>query len=157
MHETSIRTIRRSAVVIGIVLFLTAASGTADEPVGPRLTPDLRDLLRQEMAEVLGASQDILGALVTGDHATVAERAQKIHDSFILEQSLTEKDRKELMNAVPPAFIELDQAFHETSAALAAAARAGDADRELGIFVRMTEACVACHSRFAGDRFPSLR
>lgn len=105
---------------------------------------------------MLAASQDILGAVVIGDHATVAERAQQIHDSFILQQSLTEQDRKDLMAAVPPAFIELDRAFHETSAKLAAAARAESVGQELITFSQMTEACVACHGRFATDRFPGL-
>lgn len=96
-------------------------------------------------------------ALATGAHANFGERAREIRDSFIPERSLTEKDRQDLMNAVPPAFVELDQAFHETSAALVAAARARDVDQELGIFARMTEACVACHSRLASDRFLDLR
>jgi hypothetical protein len=135
---------------------LAAASAQAAEPVGPKLTPKLRDLLRQEMAEVLVASQDIVGALVVGDHATVGELAQQIHDSFILQQSLTDQDRQDLMAAVPPPFVELDRAFHETSAALAEAARAEDVELELATFGRMTEACAVCHARFASDRFRGL-
>jgi hypothetical protein len=148
---------RRRDWIAGLSLAaLAAASVQAAEPVGPKLTPKLRDLLRQEMAEVLVASQDILGALATGDHATVAERAQQIHDSFILQQSLTEQDRQDLMTAVPPEFVELDRAFHETSAELASAARAEDVEQELSAFSQMAEACVACHGRFASDRFPGL-
>jgi hypothetical protein len=137
-------------------LLLLVAGAALAEPVGPNLTPKLQDLLRQEMASVLVASQDILGALATGDHAAVAERAQQIHDSFILRQSLTEQDKQDLMAAVPPEFVELDRSFHETAAALAVAARAKDVRQELITFARMTEACVACHGRFASDRFPGL-
>jgi len=147
---------RRSAALAGILLVMAGASVPAAEPVGPKLTPKLRDLLRQEMANVLGASQDILGALVTGDHATVTERAQQIHDSFILQQSLTDQDRQDLMAAVPPDFVELDRAFHETSAGLAEAARAEDVELELATFGQMTEACAVCHARFASDRFSGL-
>ena len=147
---------KRSMALAGLLVLMTAGALTAAEPVGPKLTPKLRDLLRQEMANVLLASQDILGALAIGDHASVAERAQQIHDSFILQQSLTEQDRQDLMAAVPPEFVELDRAFHETSAALAAAARAQDVGQEQSAFARMTEACVACHGRFATDRFPGL-
>jgi hypothetical protein len=142
--------------VFAAVLLGAGLSDLHGEPVGPKLTPKLQDLLRQEMAIVLAANQDILGAVVIGDHHTVAELAQQIHDSFILEQSLSEQDRNDLMAAVPPAFVELDRAFHETSAELAAAARAEDAARELIIFGEMTDACVACHGRFAPDRFPGL-
>ena len=115
--------------VFAAVLLGAGLSDLHSEPVGPQLTPKLQELLRQEMASVLIASQDILGAIVTGDHATVAERAQQIHDSFILQQSFTEQDRKDLMAAVPPEFVDLDRAFHETSAELAAAARAGTSVR----------------------------
>jgi hypothetical protein len=147
---------KRWLALSGGILLATAVSVPAAEPVGPKLTPKLRDALRQEMAQVLVASQDIVGALAIGDHVTVAERARQIHDSFILEQALTEQDREDLEAALPPEFVELDRGFHETSAALAAAAGAEDAQRELDAFARMTEACVACHGRFAADRFPSL-
>jgi hypothetical protein len=147
---------KRSIALAGILLLTAGASVPAAEPVRPKLTPKLRDLLRQEMASVLLASQEILGALAIGDHGTVAGRAQQIYDSFILEQSLTEQDRQDLEAAVPPEFVELDRSFHETSAALAEAARAEDVEQELSAFARMTEACIACHGRFAADRFPSL-
>lgn len=145
------------SIVFGMALLLANLGPVLGaEPVGPKLTPKLRDLLRQEMASVLVATQDIVGALVMGDHATVAERAQQIHDSFILQQSLTEQDRQDLMAAVPPEFVELDRSFHEISAALAEAARAEDVAEELSLFHEMTDACIACHARFATDRFPNL-
>jgi mono/diheme cytochrome c family protein len=134
----------------------STVTSSGAEPVGPALTPKLGETLREEMRLVLGASQDILAALVAGDHATVAERARNIHDSFILERSLTEQELRDLEEAVPPAFLELDQEFHRTAAELAAAARAGDAAREAELFGRMVQDCAACHGRFAADRFPGL-
>jgi hypothetical protein len=147
---------KSSIALAGILLLSAGTSVPAAEPVGPKLTPKLRDALRQEMASVLLASQDIVGALAIGDHAAVAEQAQQIHDSFILEQALTEQDRQDLEAAMPAAFVELDRGFHEISAALAGAARAQDVEQELGAFARMTEACVVCHGRFAANRFPAL-
>ena len=69
---------------VAILAMLTVASIApgAEPPVGPALTPKLLASLREEMQLVLGASQDILAALVTGDHATVADRAQKITRSL---------------------------------------------------------------------------
>jgi hypothetical protein len=134
----------------------TSATSLRAEAVGPALTPKLLTALREEMRQVLGASQDILAALVIGDHAGVAERSQKIHDSFILEQALSEQDRKDLETAVPPMFLELDAAFHRTAADLVAAARAQDAGREAALFGQMIAACADCHDRFADDRFPGL-
>jgi hypothetical protein len=148
------RPIRR-ALVLATALAAMAA-GSRAEPVGPALTPKLKDTLREEMRQVLGATQDILAALVVGDHATVAAQAQKIHDSFILEQALTGQDLKDLEAAVPPAFLELDATFHRTAADLATAAQAQDAGREAALLGRMIEACADCHGRFAADRFPGL-
>ena len=135
----------------------TAAFAQEAEPVTPDLTPKLRQLLRQEMQAVLGASREILDALVIGDHAVVADRARQIHDSFILEQALTEQDRQDLMAAVPPEFVQLDGSFHELAARLAEAARAEDHTLQARTFGEMVESCVACHSRFATDIFPSFR
>lgn len=143
---------------VAILAMLTVASIApgAEPPVGPALTPKLLASLREEMQLVLGASQDILAALVTGDHATVADGAQKITRSFILEQALTKQDLEDLEAAVPPAFLELDQAFHRTSAELAASAERRDASKAAALFGQMVQDCTMCHVRFAGDRFPGL-
>lgn len=114
------------------------------------------------MARVLGAGQDILGALAVGEHVTVGERAQQIHDSCILQRSLSEQDREDLMAAVPPEFVELDRTFHETWAEFAprdvgrARARAGDVEQELRASGQTTEACVTCRGRFATNLLPGL-
>jgi len=125
------------------------------EPVTPKLTPKLQDLLRKEMLSIDDASQQILAALVRGDDARVAELAQQIHDSFILRQSMTPEDKADLMAAVPKGFVRQDRAFHEISAALAQAARDGDRAQQHEKFSRMIEACSACHAQYATDRFPT--
>ena len=135
----------------------TAGSPPATEPVGPKLPDHVRSLLRQEMIAILGASQSILDALVRGQHDRVAEKAQAIHDSFILQQEMTQADRKALMEAVPKAFVERDRAFHALTGQLAEAARERDAERERTLFGRMIDACAECHARYAHDRFPGLR
>ncbi|MCL4685672.1 cytochrome c [Myxococcota bacterium] len=127
-----------------------------EEPLAPKLTPKLQDLLRQEMLSVQQASQDILLALVSGDDARVAERAQKIHDSFILQQSMTPEDRAHLMAVAPEDFVTRDRAFHGLSAELATAARAGDRPAQRERFRRMIDSCVECHERYATDRFPEF-
>lgn len=132
------------------------ALAQAAEPVSPKLTPKLLDLLRKEMLSINDASQEIFAALVTGDDARVAELAQQVHDSFILRQSMTPEDKVDLMAAVPEGFVQQDRAFHEISAALAQAARDGDKARQQEQFSRMTEACSACHAQYATDRFPDF-
>jgi len=124
------------------------------EPVWPRLTPKLQNLLQKEMLSIHKASQEILTAMIEGDDARVAELAQQIHDSFILRKSMTPKDKADLVSAVLADFVKRDKEFHEISAELAKAARGKDRERQHKIFTRMIEACSACHARYATDRFP---
>jgi len=126
------------------------------KPVWPKLTPKLQELLRKEMLSINDASQEILAALVAGNDQRVAELAQKIHDSFILRQSMTDQDKADLMAAVPEGFVKMDRSFHEISAELARAARAGDRARQHDHFNRMIEACSSCHARYATDRLPGF-
>jgi hypothetical protein len=133
-----------------------AVSEASDRAVGSRLPPKLRGLLIQEMRALLDASKQILDALVRGQDDLVARNAQGIHDSFILEQGMSDADRQAFHDSVPHAFIERDEAFHGLSERLAEAARAGDGPRQRQLFTEMLGACVACHAAHATDRFPGL-
>lgn len=121
------------------------------------LPPRLRSLLVQEMVAILDATQQILAAIVRGDDQTVARHAQAIHDSFILAQELSAKESEQLHKLAPEDFLIRDQALHQLSDRLAEAARQGDQQRQRVLFAEMTEACVACHARYAAERFPQLK
>ncbi len=140
-------------VIAACIAFAGFALAQSAEPVSPKLTPMLRDLLRKEMLSVNGASQEILAAMVTGDDERVATLAQQIHDSFILRQSMTPKDKADLMAAVPEDFVKMDRGFHEISTELAQAARAKNRPLQQERFGRMIDACITCHSLYATDRF----
>ncbi|MDA3857032.1 MAG: cytochrome c [Roseovarius sp.] len=146
-----------TALVMGVV-FASGGSVTAQEvnPVSPELTPKLRDLLRKEMLSVEEASKQILSALIAGDDARVADLAQQIHDSFILQQSMTPQDKQDLMSVVSKDFVTRDRAFHQLAASLAEAARDGNRTRQHEQFGQMIDACTACHALYATDRFPKL-
>ena len=45
---------------------------------------------------MLVATHEIVDASIEGDYAKLADRAQQIHDSFILEQAMTKEDRRTL-------------------------------------------------------------
>ncbi len=126
------------------------------EPVTPKLTPKIRELLREEMVSINEASQEIFKALIAGDDEQVAILAQQIHDSFILKQSMTAEDKADLMAVAPKGFVEMDKRFHEISAELAQAARAGNRPLQQQQFERMIQACSACHAQHATDRFPKF-
>jgi len=129
---------------------------TTDSAVGSSLPPKLRALLIQEMLALSEASKQIVDALVRGQDDVVAENAQGMHDSFIMAQEMSEEDEHALHSALSHAFIERDEAFHELSAQLADAARAGDRSKQRVLFAEILDACVACHAAHATDRFPSL-
>ena len=133
-----------------------AATAQQVQPVSPELTPKLRELLRKEMLSIEDASKQILSHLIAGEDAKVAELAQQIHDSFILQQSMTPEDKQDLMAAVPEDFVTRDRAFHKLSADLAQAARDGDRSAQHQKFGQMVEACTACHALYATDRFVDL-
>ena len=131
-------------------------SEATDRAVGSQLPPKFRVLIIKEMLAVLDASKQILEALVRGQDDVVARNAQGIHDSFVLEQEMSEADSKAFHDALPHAFVERDQAFHALSARLAEAAREGDQPRQREVFTEMLNACVSCHTAHATDRFPDL-
>ena len=145
-----------ASLAIGVSLLL-AGSALAAEPVGPGLSGKLRGLLVEEMTQIEAAMQAAYSAIVQGNHGAVAQKGQAIHDSFILEQSLTEQDRRDLKAAVPQKFLQIDQRFHRLAAALAQAGRQKNTREQVDVFNRMTESCVACHSRYVTDRFEGLQ
>src|SRR5690606_35752173 len=92
-----------AAMLFAAATMYAAAQQPSDRAVGPSLPPNLRALLIEEMLAVLAASESILDALVRGEDERVAQNAQAIHDSFILEQRMTDADREALHAAVPHA------------------------------------------------------
>lgn len=148
------RAVAAAAILPGLVL---SGSVIAAEPVGPGLTAKLRGLLVMEMVQIEAAMRDTYGAIIRGNHATVAQKGQAIHDSFILGQSLTEQDHRDLEAAVPEEFLQMDERFHELAASLAEAGAQKNAQKQVEVFSRMTESCVVCHSLYATDRFGGLQ
>ncbi len=120
------------------------------------LSPPTRALLIKEMQALASAMGRIHHAMVIGEHRTVATEAKAIHDSFVLAQELSDSQRQEIQTTLPTAFVSADRAFHELSARLVDAADEEDARAERLWFDEMTRACLACHQRFAGKRFPGL-
>lgn len=137
-------------------MFMVAGMVHAEESIGAKFTPRLRALVGQEMRQVSTAMGVIQVAMVQGKHEVVAEQGMRIHNSFIIKQSLTKQDKQDLMAVVPVGFLKLDRQFHGLAKKLAHAATAHDSELQLFYLYRMTATCVACHTTFAKDRFPTL-
>ncbi|MDV6315618.1 cytochrome c [Idiomarina sp. HP20-50] len=143
---------------VGLILVASglSLSTLAADPVTPKLTDKLSRLLKQEMRSIQSAMASIHVSMVTGEHELVATQAQQIHDSFIMKQSLTEQDKKDLMSAVPEGFVKLDKDFHRLAAGLAQAAKDKDTQKQFKLYNKMTGSCIACHSKYVSDRFDGL-
>jgi hypothetical protein len=157
---------RRKALLITlIVMFLITAlvfaaeHGHHEKPApenGLHLSPELRNLLNQEMAAIQQGMMDLVPAIAAGDWDAAAGIGKKIKASYIMKQKLTAKQKEELHRLLPPGFIEMDQNFHNSAGMLAHAAEMKNADVVNFYFFKLNQACVACHGKFASKRFPAL-
>lgn len=120
------------------------------------LSPELRDLLSKEMIAIQDGMMSIIPAYSSGNWTEIAMTAGKIERSYILKQSLTESQVKELHTLLPPSFIEKDQEFHYLAGMLEHVAKENKAELINFYFSEMTESCVKCHSMYAVKKFPAL-
>lgn len=146
--------LKKTALIMLMGGSFLISPASAQEDLGSKLPPEVRVLLIQEMVAILGSTQTIIDAMVRGEHPVVATEAQRIHDSFILAQELTEEQHAALMDAASEEFLEKDEEFHVLGASLAEAAREEDVPRQQEVFSQMMQACVACHTDHAAERFP---
>ena len=119
------------------------------------MSPDLLELYRAEMRQLLVGTQAIALALPTGDWEHIIATSRQMQESYVLEGELTEAQVREIAG-LPGSFQDLDQAFHARTEKLAAAAANQDAEAAAYQFFRLLETCAVCHTRFAQERFPSF-
>ena len=121
-----------------------------------QLSPGLLALLNQEMGLIQQGIMDMVPAIAAGEWDKVSAIGQKVEESFILKQKLTEAQKEELHRVLPQQFIEMDRDFHKSAGMLAHAAQMKNADVVNFYFYKMNAACVSCHAKFAAERFPGL-
>lgn len=120
------------------------------------LSEELRDLLSKEMKALQDGMVSIIPAYVSGEWNEIATTATKMKNSYILKQSLTKDQMKELHQALPPRFIEMDQNFHYLAGMLSHAADMKKPELVNFYFSKMNEACQSCHVKFATHKFPAF-
>jgi hypothetical protein len=120
------------------------------------LSPPVRELLRKEMVALQGAVGGLAGALAVGEWQAVQDTAAQAAAGFVIPQALTRPQRDELLKVLPDGYHRLDDAFHAEILGLARAARDRNSPQAAFYFGRMTETCMTCHARFAGERFPGF-
>jgi hypothetical protein len=120
------------------------------------LSHDLRDLLSKEMQALQSGMMSIIPAYISGNWGEIETTAEKMKSSYILKQSLTESQVKELHSVLPHEFIKQDQRFHYLAGMLEHAAKKGKPELINFYFSEMNESCVGCHAAFATHKFPAL-
>ena len=148
-----------SVQIIFLTIFIPALSfgGEHEDKTGVEaLSPNLRALLSQEMNALQDGMMSIIPAYISGNWAAIESTAHKIKSSYILKQSLTENQVKELHSKLPHEFIEKDQRFHYLAGMLEHAAKSKKPELVNFYFSEMNEACASCHSKFATHKFPAL-
>jgi cytochrome c556 len=128
-----------------------------EQPTELHLSPDLKEILNQEMNGIEKGMMAIIPAIAAGNWESIAQLAQKIKDSFILKQKLTENQMNELHHSLPTGFIEMDQKFHSTAEKLAHAAHQSDGELVNFYFYKLHSQCMNCHSKYASERFSNLK
>ncbi|MCP5170095.1 MAG: cytochrome c [Hahellaceae bacterium] len=121
------------------------------------LSPDLRNLLSEEMKALQSGMMSIIPAYVSGNWSEIETTAKKIKNSYILKQRLTESQVKDLHSALPPEFFDKDQRFHYLAGMLEHAAKSEKPELINFYFSEMNESCASCHSVFATHKFPALK
>ncbi len=148
-----------TVIVIGSLATVSVQTCAA-EPHAVRqdikLSPDVLNLLRAEMGEIAGGIQGIALSLAIADWKSIQETSTKIRASYIMEKKLTAAQAKELEQALPEHFKQLDAAFHQRAEKLGAAAAAHDPELTAFQFSRLLESCTVCHSAYAKSRFPGF-
>ncbi len=120
------------------------------------LSPDVLELLRAEMGEIAVAVQGIALSLAIADWGSIQETSKKIQASYIIEKKLTAAQAKELEQALPEHFKQLDTEFHQRAEKLGEAAGAHDPALVAFQYSRLIENCTQCHSAYAKSRFPGF-
>ena len=128
-----------------------------EQPTELHLSHDLKEVLNQEMNGIEKGMMAIIPAIAAGNWESIAKLAQKIKDSFILKQKLTEDQMKELHHALPTGFIAMDQRFHSTAEKLARAAHQSDGELVNFYFYKLHSQCMNCHSKYVSERFSNLK
>ena len=148
-----------------LMIFVSFTSHVADghEPAGKAqahgvdgLSKDLRTLLSKEMIALEKGMKSIITAYISGKWDEIEVIADKMENSYILRQSLTQQQMHELHSVLPAAFIEKDQQFHYLAGMLGHAAKMKKVELINFYYSEMTQSCVACHSEFATHKFPAL-
>ncbi len=137
-----------------LIWMLTSVCSAAEESLN--IPADIKPILKKEMLAVEKGMQELISSMAKGDWDKTVAIGKQIQASYIMKQTLTSEQRKQLHQSLPKQFIKQDHAFHHYAGMLAHAAEVKNLDVMNFYFYKMNESCVQCHSRYALERFPAF-
>ena len=147
----------KSIIILTLLAILTPSVSYAENTKGVEALPsDLRELLSQEMNALQNGMMSIIPAYVSGNWDEIAITAGKMKNSYILKQSLSESQVKQLHSILPHEFIEQDKNFHYLAGMLEHVATNKKSELINFYYSKMVESCVSCHEAFATHKFSAL-
>ena len=120
------------------------------------LPKELNDILLKEMNALSQGLSQLMPEVTSGNWQQIQNIGQKMHDSYILKQSLDKTQIAHLHKMLPGNFKTLDHQLHHSAGMMAHAAEKKNIQLVNFYLYKMTETCVACHSQYATERFPLL-
>lgn len=120
------------------------------------LSPGLQQLFSSEMLALQAGMMEMVPLYVAGKLQEIAVIAGNMEDSLVLKKNLTRSQMHELHTKLPASFLAQDRQFHYLAGMLEHVAEAGKIELVGFYIAKMGEACVACHSTYAANRFPNL-
>ncbi len=142
--------------MIRLLTILTLLVSSVQASDVDSLSPELKKQLRTEMKYLDTGFKRLIKAWYSGKMDTVVTNAEKMRDSYILKQALTEAQMHELHTSLPEGFRQMDHQFHADANALAEAARANDTERMGQLVGKLAAACYSCHAEYAAYRFKAF-
>lgn len=140
---------------LAALLIMSSVQCYAEKGV-ENLSPELRELLKQEMMAIEKGMKKIIPAYISGDLGKIEKIAHKIEGSYILKQKITKEQKKELRKKLPKEFIAKDKQFHKYAGMLAHVSKEKHMELVGFYYAKMLESCVGCHSKYATHKFPDL-
>lgn len=146
--------IYRKLILMAVFPALLFTNTVLAEDTGvDNLSVEVRAALQKEMLFIDSAMKDILSANAAGDLEKVANIAKQIEESFILNKSLSNKQKHELHTKLPDGFLKLDQEFHYMAGMLGHVAESKKSELISFYYSKLFESCANCHKSYAKHKF----
>ncbi len=130
---------------------LSAESGS-----GLHISGKTRRVLAGEMNAIQNGLTALSIAIPAGKWDDITFTAGNMNKGYLMKRKLTEKELNAFTDALPAGYRDLDSDFHDAAGRVAHAAVIKDPHAAAQGLDRLVRTCIACHMKYAHDRFPGF-